>query len=170
MTADTVPTCPDDSAEPDAPGVVISERARRAAAHFAAKLEHETDPSDLAAARASATPPIIVDTRAQAGWDQGHIPGALHIPGPELAARAPRELPDRDAPVVVYCWGPGCNGSTRAALTLSRLGYTAVRELIGGFEYWAREGLAVRTAQGRTRHPVDPLTAPIGPADAEPAA
>jgi 3-mercaptopyruvate sulfurtransferase SseA len=45
--------------------------------------------------------------------------------------------------VVVDCWGPGCNGSTRAAFTLATLGYTNVRELIGGFEYWARKGLAV---------------------------
>ncbi|WP_084637116.1 rhodanese-like domain-containing protein [Neomicrococcus aestuarii] len=42
--------------------------------------------------------------------DQGHIPGALHIPDRELGERAPQELPDRDAYIVVYCWGPGCNG------------------------------------------------------------
>ena len=44
--------------------------------------------------------------------------------------------------MVVYCWGPGCNGATRAALQFSRLGY-AVKEMIGGFEYWAREGLEI---------------------------
>lgn len=132
-----------------------------AIAHFEAKLRYETDPADLAAARAGKTPPTVVDTRSLAAWDQGHLPGALHIPGGELAARAAEELPDRDAEIVVYCWGPGCNGSTRAALTLARLGYSRVKELIGGFEYWAREGLAVVTAEGRRRLPVDELTAPL---------
>ncbi|MBS1693364.1 MAG: sulfurtransferase [Actinobacteria bacterium] len=127
---------------------------------FAAKLAHEIDPADLAALRAAGTAPRVVDTRSAASWDQGHIPGAVHIPGPELSRRAATELPDLTADIVVYCWGPGCNGASRAALTLSDMGYRRVRELIGGFEYWAREGLAVETSQGRTRRPVDELTAP----------
>lgn len=126
---------------------------------FAAKLAYEVDASDLAAARAAGTAPIVVDTRSVAAWDQGHLPGALHIPGTELAERAPTELPDLDADVVVYCWGPGCNGATKAAHTLSGLGYRRVRELIGGFEYWAREGLSVVGMHGRSRREVDDLTA-----------
>jgi len=131
-----------------------------AADFFAAKLRYETDPSDLAALRATGADLVVIDTRSAAGWAQGRIPGALHVPGPELASRAPAMLPDRDADIIVYCWGPGCNGSTRAALTLASLGYRRVRELIGGFEYWAREGLAIETDAGRSRRPVDQLTAP----------
>nr|WP_245555611.1 rhodanese-like domain-containing protein [Gordonia soli] len=85
------------------------------------------------------------------------------MPGSELRSRAAVELPDRDAEIVVYCWGPGCNGSTRAAMTLTEMGYRRVRELIGGFEYWAREGLAIATSAGRTRRDVDDLTAPVTP-------
>lgn len=129
--------------------------------YFSAKLAFETDPSDLAAARAAGNAPIVVDTRNRQSWNQGHIPGALHIPTRDLGEHASRALPDRDADIVVYCWGPGCNGSTRAALALTRLGYTHVRELIGGFEYWAREGLATETASGRSRRPIDELTAPV---------
>jgi rhodanese-related sulfurtransferase len=132
-----------------------------AADFFAAKLSHETDPSDLAALRAGGAGPVVIDTRSSAGWAQGRIPGAIHIPGPDLADRAPAVLPDRDADIVVYCWGPGCNGSTKAALTLASLGYRRVRELTGGFEYWAREGLAIETDAGRTRRPADELTAPV---------
>lgn len=128
---------------------------------FAAKLSFETDAADLAAARASGEGPLVVDVRSEAAWRQGRIPGALHIPNAELAARASALLPDRTAAVVVYCWGPGCNGSTRGALTLARLGYRQVRELIGGFEYWTREGLAVVTEEGRIRRSPDPLTAPV---------
>jgi len=132
-----------------------------AADFFAAKLAYETDPSDLAAARASAAPPLVVDTRSLASWAQGRIPGAVHIPNAELADRISSVAPDLDAAIVVYCWGPGCNGSTRAALTLATLGYSDVRELIGGFEYWAREGLATVSDSGRSRLPVDPLAAPV---------
>lgn len=133
-----------------------------AAEFFAAKLTYETDPSDLAADRAAGAAPVVIDVRSDVAWRQGRIPGAVHIPNAELEARAPEALPDKDAAVVVYCWGPGCNGSTRGALTLATLGYTHVRELIGGFEYWAREGLAVVTDAGRTRREPDPLTAPVG--------
>lgn len=131
-----------------------------AAAFFAAKLAFETDPADLAAARAAGSAPLVVDTRSLASWSQGRIPGAVHIPTVELAERIGALAPDLDADIVVYCWGPGCNGSTRAALLLSELGYTAVRELIGGFEYWAREGLSTVSDAGRGRREIDPLTAP----------
>lgn len=132
-----------------------------AAAFFAAKLAHETDPADLAAARAGGAGPAVIDVRSEAAWAQGRIPGAVHVPRLELEARAGDVVPDRDAEVVVYCWGPGCNGSTKAALTLAELGYSRVRELIGGFEYWVREGFAYVTDAGRTRRAPDPLTAPV---------
>jgi rhodanese-related sulfurtransferase len=67
---------------------------------------------------------------------------------------------DETVQVVTYCWGPGCNGATRAALEFARLGYR-VKEMIGGFEYWVREGLPVRTAGGLVRSPVDELTAAL---------
>lgn len=128
---------------------------------FAAKLTFETDPSDLAADRAAGAAPLVIDVRSDVAWRQGRIPGAVHVPNSELAARAAQIAPDKDADIVVYCWGPGCNGSTRGALTLATLGYTRVRELIGGFEYWAREGLAVVSDTGRSRRAPDPLTAPV---------
>lgn len=131
-----------------------------AAAFFAAKLAYETDPSDLAAARASGTPPIVIDTRSLASWSQGRIPGAIHIPNAELETRVQEVAPDVSAAIVVYCWGPGCNGSTRGALILANLGYTNVKELIGGFEYWSREGLATVSDAGRGRLTIDPLAAP----------
>jgi rhodanese-related sulfurtransferase len=129
-----------------------------AIAHFRAKLRFETDPSDVAAAMATAEPGfVLIDSRGRAAWEQGHLPGALHLPTAEIADRAPVELPP-PVRVVTYCWGPGCNGSTRAALAFSELGYPAV-EMIGGYEYWVREGLPVQTAAGAARQPADPLTA-----------
>ncbi|MFF4620253.1 rhodanese-like domain-containing protein [Nonomuraea jabiensis] len=131
-----------------------------ALAHFAARLAFETDVSDVAADMAAGVPGVVVvDSRSRESWDQGHIEGAVHLPTAEIAARAPGLVP-REATVVTYCWGPGCNGATRAALEFAKLGYR-VREMIGGFEYWAREGFPVETASGVTRRPVDALTAPV---------
>jgi rhodanese-related sulfurtransferase len=130
-----------------------------AAVHFARRLAVETDVSDVHAALGSGAPGfVLVDSRSTESWMQGHVPGAVHLPGAEIAARADAEL-DRSVPVVTYCWGPGCNGATRAALALALLGFR-VREMIGGFEYWAREGLPVQSSEGVSRPAVDLLTAP----------
>jgi rhodanese-related sulfurtransferase len=128
-----------------------------AAVHFAARLAFETDVSDVHAALEAGSPGfVLVDSRSTEAWEQGHVPGAVHLPGREIPARAALEL-DPSVPVVTYCWGPACNGATRAALALARLGYR-VREMLGGFEYWAREGLPVATAGGIHRPAADPLT------------
>lgn len=130
-----------------------------AAAHFALRLAVETDVSDVHAALGTQSPGfVLVDSRSREAWEQGHVPGAVHLPGAEIPERAAAEL-DPAVPVVTYCWGPGCNGATRAAMRLALLGYR-VREMIGGFEYWAREGLPVVRPDGVHRAPADPLTAP----------
>ncbi|WUH99328.1 rhodanese-like domain-containing protein [Spirillospora sp. NBC_00431] len=127
--------------------------------HFAGRLSFETDVSDVAA-HVGNPGIVVVDTRSAQSWEQGHIPGALHLPTAEIAGRATSLVPDGPL-VVVHCWGPGCNGATKAALEFARLGYP-VKEMIGGFEYWAREGLPVETAPGTvTRRSPDPLTVPI---------
>jgi rhodanese-related sulfurtransferase len=129
-----------------------------AAAHFERKLSYETDVSDVRAAQRSRETFTLIDSRSESSWSQGHLPGAIHMPTGSIRDRAPREVP-RDVPVVVYCWGPACNGSTNAALEFARLGYQ-VKEMIGGYEYWVREGFAT-IADGKTvLNPIDPLTAP----------
>ena len=128
--------------------------------HFAARLRFETDVSDVHTAMHSGSPGfVLVDSRGALAWDQGHIPGAVHLPTAQIADRAPAVVPP-GTPVVTYCWGPGCNGATRAALAFAQLGYE-VREMLGGYEYWVREGLPVQTAEGVAARAVDPLTAPV---------
>jgi rhodanese-related sulfurtransferase len=134
--------------------------AAQAVAHFAARLSFETDVSDVHADLESGVQGIVVvDSRSPESWEQGHLPHALHLPTAEIAVRAPELIP-AGAVVVTYCWGPGCNGATRAALEFARVGYR-VKEMIGGFEYWVREGFPVRTASGVVRSPADELTAPV---------
>lgn len=125
------------------------------AAHYAAKLAVETDASDVWAARQAGEVFLLVDVRGQAAWDQGHAVGALHIPRQQLAERV-GELGE-GIPVVVYCWSPGCNGGAKAALELARLG-VPVKEMLGGFEYWAREGYPVESASGPLDYETDKLT------------
>jgi rhodanese-related sulfurtransferase len=123
---------------------------------FAAKLRFETDPTDVAAAFAAGDDFVLVDARGHAPWHQGRIAGAIHMPHAEIPSRALNEIPIT-TPVVVYCWGPACNGGTRAALQFSKLGY-AVKEMIGGFEYWTREGLDIVDDSGSLTRAVDILT------------
>ncbi|MFF8972640.1 rhodanese-like domain-containing protein [Streptomyces sp. NPDC014995] len=135
-----------------------------AAAHFRACLVFHADVSDVAAALAAGGDPgfAVLDSRSTESWDQGHIPGAVHLPTSLIPEQA-EQLLDKDVPVVTYCWGPGCNGATRAALALAELGYR-VKEMLGGFEYWVREGFAFDTGEGPERRAVDPLTAPVAAA------
>jgi rhodanese-related sulfurtransferase len=142
-------------------------------AHFSAKLAFETDVSDVHAALTSVTLAsaaltttttpaagfVLVDSRSEQAWDQGRIPGAVHLPTRRIAAEALGLIP-AGTPVITYCWGPGCNGATRAALEFARLGYP-VKEMIGGFEYWVREGFAYDTAWGPRTPAADRLTAPV---------
>ncbi|WP_327366081.1 rhodanese-like domain-containing protein [Streptomyces sp. NBC_01217] len=136
-----------------------------AAAHFGASLAFHADVSDVAAALAAGGDPgfALLDSRSTESWDQGHVPGAVHLPTALIPEQAGKLL-DPAVPVVTYCWGPGCNGGTRAALALAELGYQ-VKEMLGGFEYWAREGFAFETRQGRERRDADPLAAPVASDD-----
>ncbi|MWB99826.1 rhodanese-like domain-containing protein [Agromyces seonyuensis] len=128
--------------------------AAESAAHFAPRVEFDVDVSDVhAALDAGETGFVVVDSRSRAAWDQGHVPGAIHLPTREIAARAADELP-AGTPVVVYCWSPGCNGGIRAALELALAGHP-VKEVRGGFEYWVREGFEYETGDGQ-RHRFEP--------------
>ncbi|GIF06686.1 rhodanese-like domain-containing protein [Actinoplanes siamensis] len=131
--------------------------------HFSRRLRFETDVSDVRSLLAAGTPGVVVvDSRGDEAWRQGRIPGAVHLPTAEIAERAVSVVPAGSA-VVTYCWGPGCNGATRAALEFAKLGFD-VKEMIGGYEYWVREGFAVWDENGEWSRPADGLTAPAGTA------
>ncbi len=109
--------------------------------HFASRLAFETDVSDVAAALAAGTDPgfVLLDARSPRAYEAGHLPGARLLPRPFAA----EDVAALGAGLhVVYCWGPACNGATKAARELAALGF-GVKEMIGGFEYWERDGHAV---------------------------
>ena len=83
-------------------------------------------------------PMTIVDVRENDEWRQGYLPGALHLPRGFLEMQAEQKLPDRNAPIVVYCAG-GIR-SAFAAKSLQELGYTNVRSANPGFNRWKDTG------------------------------
>ncbi|MGZ4338295.1 MAG: molybdopterin-synthase adenylyltransferase MoeB [Gaiellaceae bacterium] len=90
--------------------------------------------------------PVVLDVREQDEWDEGHIPGAVHVPRGHLESRIERLAPDAARPVVVYC-SQG-NRSVFAAKTLEELGYEDVVSLAGGFTDWKRNGFPVQLQAG----------------------
>jgi molybdopterin/thiamine biosynthesis adenylyltransferase/rhodanese-related sulfurtransferase len=89
---------------------------------------------------------LVVDVREQDEWDEGHIPGAVHIPRGHLESRIERAAPDSDQSIVVYC--SAGNRSAFAAKTLAELGYDDVASLAGGFTDWKRNGFPVQLQAG----------------------
>jgi rhodanese-related sulfurtransferase len=122
--------------------------------YFRTKLDFEIDVMDVHGRLASGEF-VLVDTRRHASWEHGHVPGSVHLPTALIPVQAHVLIP-AGTPVVVYSWGPGCNGSTFAALAFAELGYP-VKEMIGGIEYWIRNGLPVESSDGVTSPPTDPL-------------
>jgi molybdopterin/thiamine biosynthesis adenylyltransferase/rhodanese-related sulfurtransferase len=84
---------------------------------------------------------LWIDIREPDEWEQGHLPGAVHIPRGNLESRVERAAPDKSRPVVLYC-AVGSR-SAFAAKTLEELGYTDAHSLAGGIEDWKRDGLEI---------------------------
>jgi molybdopterin/thiamine biosynthesis adenylyltransferase/rhodanese-related sulfurtransferase len=98
---------------------------------------------------------VVLDVREPDEYEQGALPGAVHIPRGHLESQVEGKVPDRDAHIVVYC--AGGTRSAFAADTLAQLGYTDVVSMAGGFNKWKDEGRAWRapvslTAEQRNRY------------------
>ncbi|MDA8072189.1 MAG: molybdopterin-synthase adenylyltransferase MoeB [Actinomycetota bacterium] len=83
---------------------------------------------------------IVLDVREPDEYEQGAIPGAVHLPRGFLEFQVEGKLPDKQRPVVIYCAGGA--RSALAAKTLQDLGYGEVESLVGGFNRWKDEGRA----------------------------
>jgi rhodanese-related sulfurtransferase len=115
--------------------------------HFLARLSVETDPADVQLDLERGPDRIhVVDVRSAEAYDECHVPGAISLPHRSIDAQSTAAL-GRDRTVVVYCWGPGCNAAQKGAVRLAALGFR-VKEMIGGLEYWRREGHAVEGSAG----------------------
>jgi rhodanese-related sulfurtransferase len=86
---------------------------------------------------------VVIDTRSEALYEQGHVPGAISFPHRLMDGQSTAAL-DRNKVYVTYCDGIGCNGSTKGAYKLAKLGFT-VKEMLGGLDFWRRDGQPVAT-------------------------
>ncbi len=98
----------------------------------------EVEPRDAAEELLSPTRPVLIDVRELDEYEQGAIPGALHIPRGSLESRIENAVPDRSAPVILSCQSGA--RSAFGAKALQELGYTDVRSLRGGFSAWKQGG------------------------------
>jgi sulfur-carrier protein adenylyltransferase/sulfurtransferase len=105
------------------------------------QVRREIEEVDVSRAQAlldGPEPPFLVDVRRRDEWDEGFIPGAIHVPRGSLESRIERAAPDRERPVLVYC--ASGDRSALSARTLGELGYTDVASIAGGFTDWKRNG------------------------------
>ncbi len=78
----------------------------------------------------------VIDVREAGEWNDGHLPGAVHIPLGQLPGRLD-EIP-MGRPIAVHC-----QGGTRSAIAASvllRAGVPDVSNVPGGYAAWIREG------------------------------
>jgi rhodanese-related sulfurtransferase len=115
--------------------------------YFQSRLAVETDPSDVMLdLQRGQTGFILIDARSAEVYSDCHIPNAINLPYRKINFESTAELP-KSKVMVVYCWGVGCNAATKAAIRLSALGFK-VKEMIGGIEYWRRQGGPVEGTLG----------------------
>jgi molybdopterin/thiamine biosynthesis adenylyltransferase/rhodanese-related sulfurtransferase len=109
---------------------------------------------------------VVLDVREPDEYEQGALPGAIHIPRGFLESQVESKIQDHDTPIVVYC--AGGTRSAFAADTLQNLGYTDVVSMDGGFNKWKDEGRPFRTppslnADQRNRYHRHLLLPEVGP-------
>lgn len=81
----------------------------------------------------------VIDVRSAAEWDEGHLPGAIHVPYGLLASRL-GDVP-RSKPIVLQC-----KGGSRSAIAASVLLANGVRDVMnlgGGYDEWVNAGLPI---------------------------
>ena len=103
------------------------------------KAEYKKITSDEAKNIMLTEKPIVVDVRSLEEYNEGHIPGAIVIPNESIGTEQPKELPDLDQVILVYCRSG--NRSRQASQKLYDMGYTNVYEF-GGIKDWTGETVA----------------------------
>lgn len=115
----------------------------------------EVGPAEVHQRRERGELAILLDVREPAEWEQGHVPGAVHVPrgllewkvDPTYANHEPQLVGRTDAAIVIMCATGG--RSLLAAKTLREMGYRDVASMAGGYVEWARQGLPIEDGGSR---------------------
>jgi rhodanese-related sulfurtransferase len=84
---------------------------------------------------------VLVDTREDAEWARGHIPGAIHLSKGIIERDIEKTIPDKGTAIVLYC-----GGGFRSALSaenLQKMGYSNVISMDGGWRGWTEAGFPI---------------------------
>src|SRR6187397_1321765 len=109
----------------------------------------EVDPREVHDIVSNGYKAVVVDVREQEEFDQGHLPGAIHVPRSYLETRIENAVKDKDARVILYCQSG--NRSAFAADTLERqLGFNNVQHMTGGITLWKDRGFEVEQPRSLT--------------------
>jgi len=108
---------------------------------------------------------VVIDVRERDEFEEGHVPGAVHLSKGFIETRIEDLVPDRETPITLYCAG-GVR-SLLAARAIRELGYTDVESLGGGFGAWKQAGFdfvvpKALTAQQKQRYSRHLLIPEIG--------
>lgn len=101
----------------------------------------ETDVPGYLAMKEAGLAHVLIDTREESEWNEGRIPGAIHLSKGIIERDVEKTVPDKDATLVLYC-----GGGFRSALAgdnLQKMGYTNVISMDGGWKAWTGAGLPV---------------------------
>lgn len=113
--------------------------ADQAIKHFESLLAFETDCWDVHhAIQNNRKDFVLIDVRSEILFAQGHLPRAINIPSHKISDAVLSELPS-DQLIVVYCAGPHCNGTEKAAIEIAKH-QRKVKKMIGGITGWIDEG------------------------------
>ena len=86
---------------------------------------------------------VLVDALSEEEFRKLHLPGAINIPADQVRRLAADSVPNKDVEVIVYCAGPQCHASDKAANEFNAMGYSHVRLYVGGKHDWIEAHLPV---------------------------
>ena len=87
-----------------------------------------------AAAKFKSGKAVIIDVRDKDEWDEGHIPGAIHMSRGTIELDVEEKVPDPNVMIICHCGGGG--RGALATESLQKMGYKNVRNMAGGFKAW----------------------------------
>lgn len=97
---------------------------------------------DQLQARRAANPGLtLLEALPEKYYQDGHLPGALHMPHDRTRQLAGLLVPDTGTEVIVYCASATCQNSHIAARVLDQIGYANVSVFTGGKQAWVEAGL-----------------------------
>ncbi len=118
--------------------------------HFQSLLEFETDCWDVHHAISNNRMDfVLVDVRGEELYQKGHIEKAISLPHPRIN-EINLDSFDEGTLFVVYCAGPHCNATEKAAIRLAKLG-RPVKKMIGGVMGWLDEGFELVSGEAHER-------------------